>query len=104
MAVEPCVAREGRQRGRKTARRTADNFHMTKVIFLILLFATTVAPAADITVTDNTTLKKAVKSLQPGDTVILSDGTWRDTEIKLIVDGSEDKPITLRAQTPGKVV
>src|SRR5215468_477040 len=77
---------------------------MTKVIFLILLCATAVAPAADITVTDNTALKKAVKSLQPGDTVILSDGAWRDTEIKLIVDGSEDKPITLRAQTPGKVI
>ncbi len=71
---------------------------------MALALQAALARASDIAVGDSAALKKAIKSVQPGDTIILTDGTWRDTEIKLIVDGTQDKPITLRAQTPGKVI
>ncbi len=45
----------------------------------------------------------AVGRLQPGDTLTLADGEWRDFEILFAGRGTEDQPITLTAQTPGGV-
>ncbi len=45
----------------------------------------------------------AVKSLVPGDTLVLADGEWKDFEILFTGEGSEDAPIHLAAETPGKV-
>ncbi|WP_236546335.1 chondroitinase-B domain-containing protein [Stenotrophomonas sp. 364] len=44
------------------------------------------------------------KNLQPGDTVILADGVWRDTDLLLRGTGKIGQPIKLTAQTPGKVI
>src|SRR5215213_6444168 len=71
---------------------------------LVLLCFVASISASELTVSDAAALKKAVKALQPGDTLILKDGTWKDTEIKLDAEGTQEKPITLRAQTPGKVI
>ncbi|MEC8232772.1 MAG: polysaccharide lyase 6 family protein, partial [Pseudomonadota bacterium] len=43
-------------------------------------------------------------SLEAGDDVILKDGVYRDFEILLEGQGSADSPITLSAQTKGKVI
>lgn len=48
--------------------------------------------------------KKAVKKLEAGDTVKLANGTWKDFEILFVGEGSKDKPITLTAETKGKVI
>ena len=52
--------------------------------------------------------KQAYSDIAPklvaGDTVILKDGTWTDFEILLKGQGAEGKPITLTAQTKGKVI
>jgi poly(beta-D-mannuronate) lyase len=45
----------------------------------------------------------AVGRLQPGDTLTLADGEWRDFQIVFTGRGAEDRPITLTAQTPGGV-
>ena len=45
----------------------------------------------------------AVGRLQPGDTLTLADGEWRDFQIVFTGRGTEDRPITLTAQTPGGV-
>jgi poly(beta-D-mannuronate) lyase len=45
-----------------------------------------------------------MKRVQPGDTVVMSDGTWRDADLLLEGQGTAARPITLRALTPGKVV
>ncbi len=45
----------------------------------------------------------AIGQLQPGDTLTLADGEWRDFEILFTGRGSADRPITLTAQTPGGV-
>ena len=45
----------------------------------------------------------AVSRLQPGDTLTLADGEWRDFEIVFTARGTADRPITLTARTPGGV-
>src|ERR1051325_9786794 len=42
--------------------------------------------------------------LKPGDVVLLRDGNWTDELITFQGRGTEEKPITLRPQTPGKTV
>lgn len=49
-------------------------------------------------------LPMIAKRLKPGDTVVLSNGTWTDVQIDFAGKGSKEKPITLRSQTPGLVV
>lgn len=46
----------------------------------------------------------ALPRLQPGDTLTLADGEWRDFQVVFTGQGAEGRPITLTAQTPGKVV
>lgn len=46
----------------------------------------------------------ALPRLQPGDTLTLADGEWRDFQIVFAGRGAANRPITLTAQTPGKVV
>jgi poly(beta-D-mannuronate) lyase len=48
--------------------------------------------------------KAAVGASVPGDAVVLANGVWRDFQMVFTGEGTAAKPITLRAQTPGKVV
>jgi poly(beta-D-mannuronate) lyase len=43
-------------------------------------------------------------SVQPGDTIVLEDGIYTDQQFVLTGQGTAEKPITLRAETPGKAV
>ncbi|MDC1300366.1 polysaccharide lyase 6 family protein, partial [Gammaproteobacteria bacterium] len=45
-----------------------------------------------------------IKNIQPGDTIFLKDGIWRNFEILFMGYGLKGKPITLRAQTNGNVL
>ena len=47
---------------------------------------------------------KATENLKPGDTIVLANGTWRDFEIVFEGNGTAQNPITLTAETKGKVV
>jgi poly(beta-D-mannuronate) lyase len=62
------------------------------------------AYAADRLVSTPEAYNVAVRASVAGDTVILANGVWRDFEILFTGEGTAAKPITLRAQTPGKVV
>lgn len=46
----------------------------------------------------------AVRASVPGDSIVLANGVWRDFTILFTGEGTAAKPITLRAQTAGKVV
>ena len=46
----------------------------------------------------------AVKSLKPGDNIVLANGTWENFEILFSGEGTEENPIRLSAETPGKVL
>lgn len=60
--------------------------------------------ARDIPAADVSALEKAFAEAQPGDTIVMADGTWKDSEILFRANGTREAPITLRAQTPGKVI
>ncbi|MEO6612248.1 MAG: chondroitinase-B domain-containing protein [Chitinophagaceae bacterium] len=49
-------------------------------------------------------LKTANKKALPGDTILLQNGEWKDVVIKLSCNGTKNQPVTVRAQTPGKVL
>jgi len=47
---------------------------------------------------------RVVATLQPGDEIVLANGTWTDVELELKAYGLPDQPIELKAEEPGKVV
>ncbi len=47
---------------------------------------------------------QAVEDVQPGDEIVLANGTWRDVELALRGVGTADAPIRLRAEEPGEVI
>lgn len=49
-------------------------------------------------------LIKAVKSAKPGEVITLANGTYKDAQLILVGNGTSDKPIIIRAATPGKVI
>jgi poly(beta-D-mannuronate) lyase len=63
-----------------------------------------IAAAADVLVHDPREFDAAVAVAGPDDAIVLADGTWRDASLLFTGEGRQGQPITLRAQTPGKVV
>ncbi|NGF58012.1 hypothetical protein G5B00_15960 [Parapedobacter sp. SGR-10] len=49
-------------------------------------------------------LQAAFANASPGDVIVMQDGTWKDINIRAKGNGTKDKPITLKAQTLGKVI
>ncbi len=56
-----------------------------------------------ILVSNPTELQNAIKSAEPGDNIVLTNGVWENLEIKFNAIGEKDNPITLSVETPGKV-
>ncbi|WP_197530751.1 polysaccharide lyase 6 family protein [Bythopirellula polymerisocia] len=46
----------------------------------------------------------AMQTAQPGDTLIMTNGTWTNQQISFGGFGNSTNPITLRAETPGQVI
>jgi poly(beta-D-mannuronate) lyase len=59
--------------------------------------------AAEHSVADQAAFRAVMTRVQPGDTVILKNGEWRDFEILFEARGQPDRPITLTAETKGRV-
>ncbi|WDS37742.1 polysaccharide lyase 6 family protein [Pseudoxanthomonas sp.] len=85
-------------------------FQASGVLALLLMLGATEASAASapkprtLLVHDMAQYQRAVAALQPGDTVTLADGTWRDARLVFKAKGRDGQPIRLTAQTPGKVI
>ncbi|MFT7007004.1 MAG: poly(beta-D-mannuronate) lyase [Colwellia sp.] len=47
--------------------------------------------------------KKVLKKVNAGDNIVLANGTWNNFEILFKAEGTKQEPITLKAQTKGKV-
>src|SRR5690242_1714953 len=78
---------------------------MLKMLMLACtVMSLTSALAKTIPVKNIDELKSANEKAQPGDTVVLQNGTWNDVTIKLNCSGTEKKPIVFKAQTAGKVL
>jgi hypothetical protein len=59
--------------------------------------------AETVTVGPGQSLQEAADKLQPGDTLLLADGTYYQA-LKLTKSGTADKVITIKAKTPGKAI
>ena len=78
---------------------------MIRITLLVLSFMLIQAGHADtLLVSSQDEFEDAVDDLEPGDTIILANGTWRDFEILFTGFGTPEKPITLTAETKGEVV
>jgi poly(beta-D-mannuronate) lyase len=76
---------------------------MHTFLFLALVLAVPVM-ARDISVANATAFADAAQAARAGDTLVLKDGTWTDARLKLHATGTAKTPVTIKAQTAGKVV
>jgi len=76
---------------------------MQKNVFILQIFlmAVCIVTARDVAVRSAAEL--AALSLKPGDKVILLNGEWKDQRLVFKGDGTEKLPISLVAETPGKI-
>jgi poly(beta-D-mannuronate) lyase len=63
-----------------------------------------VATAAEHRVESSNQFKSLSGKLQPGDVVVIANGTWKNDTITFRGKGTAEAPITLRAETPGQVI
>ena len=68
-----------------------------------LLLAANQLCAATMDVAPGQSLQEAADRLQPGDTLLLAEGTYYQN-IRLTRSGSAGNPITIKARTPGKSI
>jgi len=81
---------------------------MKKIIFIFTFVVLLVACKQNeiintINVTNIEELNTAIKNSTSGDHIVLTNGVWKDVEIKFRGQGTLESPITLRAETSGKV-
>ena len=62
------------------------------------------ADSESIYVKDIAELNTAISNVSPGDEIVMANGDWNDVEIRFVGYGTEKQPITLKAETAGKVV
>jgi len=74
------------------------------IVILVFLASCHMSPVQDsIIVKDIAGLKQAIGQASPGTDIVLANGVWEDIQVKFYGRGTEEKPITLRSETPGKV-
>jgi poly(beta-D-mannuronate) lyase len=68
------------------------------------LFFLEVASGAEHLAENVDEVHHAVKDARPGDSIVMRDGVWKNADILFDAQGTANASITLRAQTPGKVI
>lgn len=61
-------------------------------------------PLRKIVVTTQDEYQAAMKIAQPGDMIVLANGTWRDFDLVLEAEGTAENPIYLVSEVPGQVI
>jgi len=77
--------------------------NLSFLMSLCLVFALSTY-AQEYEVKDINEYKQAIQKVQSGGTVILKNGIWKDVELKAFGNGTENNPVIVRAETPGKVI
>ena len=67
------------------------------------ILETKTSKSTSIVVKSNDELYAAISDAKPGDNIVLANGVWKDVEIKITNSGTEEHPISLSAETAGKV-
>ena len=77
---------------------------MKKTMLSVLLISISSLWAREISVPNVAALAGALGSAGPGDVIVLAKGHWPDTEINVGRGGSEESPLTIRAESPGETL
>ena len=80
---------------------------MKKRLHLLIVFAFVASfslVAKNYKVSNSDQLNAGIKSVQPGDSIIMANGVWKDVQIIFKGNGKKGKYISLKAETPGKVL
>ena len=77
---------------------------MKKTILSILLVSFSCLWAREIPVPSVASLAGALGSAGPGDVIVLAKGNWADAEINVGRGGSQQTPLTIRAESPGETL
>ncbi len=72
-------------------------------LFLVLFACDEKTNLNSIKVNNPNELSDAIKNAKAGDNIELANGVWKDVEIKFRGKGTKANPITLKAETAGKV-
>lgn len=72
--------------------------------FSAIPFGASAEESAVVKVSSVGEISAAMTKAQPGDTIVMRNGVWKDAAIIMEGEGKQNKPITLRAETPGQVV
>lgn len=77
----------------------------TSGLIVLLASGLCVAPtfAAEHQVASAAEVARLMSNVHPGDTLVMSNGVWTDQAIVFRSKGTAEKPVTLRAQSPGQV-
>ncbi|MDD4971490.1 MAG: chondroitinase-B domain-containing protein [Paludibacter sp.] len=71
------------------------------IVFAFLASATLVAKNYKVMNMDQ--LNEKIKTALPGDSIVMANGVWNETQIKFKANGKKDKFISLKAEKAGKV-
>ena len=72
---------------------------------LLVLLLIGQAAAEEHRINSETDTKKLSKKVVAGDSIVLENGTWNETELTFAnLAGTADAPITIKAETPGEVI
>ena len=105
----PACEQRKRSGGHPLAAKGVKRFEQARVKHCLALaalaaLATSAATAAEHLVGSQAEYRDAVEKARPGDTIVLRNGEWRDFEMLFRGAGTEARPITLTAETKGKVL
>ena len=73
-------------------------------LMTVVLMRSRSVHATDFVVSSANEITTAMQMAVPGDSLIMTDGTWTNQQISFAGFGVSGNPITLRAQTPGQVL
>ena len=71
---------------------------------MIIILAANTVHSNEYRVNNSSEIRSAMGRAQPGDTLTMVTGLWIDEDIDFKGNGAENRPILLRAETPGHVV
>ncbi|MDQ0641283.1 hypothetical protein QF042_004848 [Pedobacter sp. W3I1] len=74
-----------------------------RLVILLLLSCFSVNAFAQL-VKDKRELEQSLSKAKPGDVITIANGVWKDVTLKLSAQGTAQKPIRIKAQTPGGVI
>ena len=84
-------------------RKNMKLFKSLTLLLLAIVMLTSCGNKPGIIVENMAEFKEAVESAQAGDVIVMSNGIWKDAEMVFKAKGLVDKPIILKAETPGQV-